>query len=73
MSDSKLIIQAASAAQKAADYVRREPAKDSPAVKAMTYAKLTSSSLENSSAKPSILGMVKCPQSTARDAAPSNV
>jgi antirestriction protein ArdC len=37
-SDSKLIVQAASAAQKAADYIRGESAKDSPVVEAVAYA-----------------------------------
>jgi len=37
-SDSKLIVQAASAAQKAADYIRGESSADSPVVEAMAYA-----------------------------------
>lgn len=37
-SDSKLIVQAASAAQKAADYIRGESAKDSPVVEANVHA-----------------------------------
>jgi antirestriction protein ArdC len=37
-SDSKLIVQAASAAQKAADYIRGESAKDSPVSEAVAYA-----------------------------------
>ena len=37
-SDSKLIVQAASAAQKAADYIRGESMKDSPVVEGVAYA-----------------------------------
>jgi antirestriction protein ArdC len=36
--DSRLVVSAASAAQKAADYIRGESAKDSPVVEAMAYA-----------------------------------